>query len=767
VLQGLDKQALEAFGWAVALFLSILVVMFSTRAAWKRGLGGVFSFLPSGLTALDGFLVNRVTFVFGTRWNGFRRAGLARWLHLTTMLFGLALATALAPLPLAYAAAGLGLIGVVAIFRQWNWDEEDRSAGVPAQDRRIRVDNDLTNEGLFAIAALFLLFPPLLFRLQTGGDPFLRNPEVFHLLGYSAFVLEQFRQAVPVLGNIEVYVDAPLLGVEPVSGVGSHAAFGLRLTFELVLIAGVFLIIDVSRKIASGRDLREQIAGLIDSDETRSLAAVDHLFGLARLGQTGARDLLQQCALGEVAEGKLAMAAQGTAADRLVALAKLRPEYGMVLLTISIEGYRRLRTARSSDPLASAFASDRLANALTDLGKLEGGQAGKARLEEAVAAYRAVLEVRTRETMPSDCASTQNNLAIALKVLGQWEGGEAGKARLEEAVAAYRAALEVYTCEAMPSDWAMTQNNMASALSDLGEWEGGEVGKALLEEAVAAYRAALEVRTREAMPTQWAMTQNNLAIALSDLGELEGGEAGKARLEEAVAAYRAALEVYTREAMPSDWASTQNNMATALQALSEWEGGEAGKARLEEVVAAHRAALEVRTREAMPSSWASTQNNLAAALSALGELEGGEAGKALLEEAVAAHRAILEVRTREAMPSDWASTQNNLATALQDLGELEGGEAGKARLVEAVAAYRAALEVYTREAMPSNWTSTQNNLSTALRVLGEWEGGEAGKALLEEARGILLDLIAYWDAVGDEERAEAARSMLAELGTAS
>jgi uncharacterized membrane protein YozB (DUF420 family) len=115
VLQGLDIQALEAFGWAVALFLSTLAVVFSIRAAWKRGLGGFFSFLPSALAALDGFLVNRVTFLFGTRWNKFRHAGLVRWSHLTILLFGLALTTALAPLPLAYAAAALGLIGVIAI----------------------------------------------------------------------------------------------------------------------------------------------------------------------------------------------------------------------------------------------------------------------------------------------------------------------------------------------------------------------------------------------------------------------------------------------------------------------------------------------------------------------------------------------------------------------------------------------------------------------------------------------------------------------------
>ena len=46
-----------------------------------------------------------------------------------------------------------------------------------------------------------------------------------------------------------------------------------------------------------------------------------------------------------------------------------------------------------------------------DLGERESGTA---RLEEAVAAYRAALEERTRERVPLDWATTQNNLGIAL-----------------------------------------------------------------------------------------------------------------------------------------------------------------------------------------------------------------------------------------------------------------------------------------------------------------------------------------------------------------
>ena len=81
---------------------------------------------------------------------------------------------------------------------------------------------------------------------------------------------------------------------------------------------------------------------------------------------------------------------------------------------------------------------------------------------------------------------TQNNLGTALQVLGE---RESGTARLEEAVAAYRAALEERTRERVPLDWAVTQNNLGTALTRLGERESGT---ARLEEAVGAYRAALE-----------------------------------------------------------------------------------------------------------------------------------------------------------------------------------------------------------------------------------------------------------------------------------
>jgi hypothetical protein len=73
---------------------------------------------------------------------------------------------------------------------------------------------------------------------------------------------------------------------------------------------------------------------------------------------------------------------------------------------------------------------------------------------------------RTRERVPLDWAMTQNNLGNALGTLGE---RESGTARLEEAVAAYRAALTERTRERVPLQWAMSLGSEGSALMELAE----------------------------------------------------------------------------------------------------------------------------------------------------------------------------------------------------------------------------------------------------------------------------------------------------------
>jgi len=267
-------------------------------------------------------------------------------------------------------------------------------------------------------------------------------------------------------------------------------------------------------------------------------------------------------------------------------------------------------------------------------------------------------------------ASTQDqrgaaltNLGYALATLGE---REAGTARLEQAVAAYRAALTERTQDRVPLDWAMTQNNLGNALRTLGE---REAGTERLEQAVEAYHAALTERRQDRVPLGWAATQMNLGNALWTLGERE---AGTERLEEAVEAYRAALTERTQDRVPLDWAMTQNNLGNALWTLGERE---AGTERLEQAVAAYRAALTERTQARVPLDWAATQMNLGNALATLGERE---AGTERLEQAVAAYRAALTERTQDRVPLDWARTLGNEGVALLTLAD-RTGDLGRAR----------------------------------------------------------------------------------------
>ena len=71
-------------------------------------------------------------------------------------------------------------------------------------------------------------------------------------------------------------------------------------------------------------------------------------------------------------------------------------------------------------------------------------ESGTARLEEAVAAYRAALQERTRERVPFQWARTQENLANVFRSLATRTADEARRAYLTDALAAVDGALAVY-----------------------------------------------------------------------------------------------------------------------------------------------------------------------------------------------------------------------------------------------------------------------------------------------------------------------------------
>lgn len=200
---------------------------------------------------------------------------------------------------------------------------------------------------------------------------------------------------------------------------------------------------------------------------------------------------------------------------------------------------------REQSPKDWAMTQYNLGLALSYQGKRTSGAgspAGSLRLlGEAVTAFRAALTVYTREQSPQDWASTQYNLASALMNQGQGrgvperEGGasDAENMRLDgEAVTAYRAALEIYTREQVPQDWAHAQFNLGGVLTNQSMHAEDAEGKRLLGEALTAYRASLEIYTRKELPQDWASTQFSIAFTLRALADRsETAEAKRLRAE--------------------------------------------------------------------------------------------------------------------------------------------------------------------------------------------------------------------------------------------
>jgi tetratricopeptide (TPR) repeat protein len=87
-----------------------------------------------------------------------------------------------------------------------------------------------------------------------------------------------------------------------------------------------------------------------------------------------------------------------------------------------------------------------------------------ARLEEAVAAYRAALEERSRERVPLQWATTQNNLGTALSTLGE---RESGTARLEEAISCWDACLTVVSSAWLPEWVQIVRSSRDDTLAEI------------------------------------------------------------------------------------------------------------------------------------------------------------------------------------------------------------------------------------------------------------------------------------------------------------
>jgi len=175
----------------------------------------------------------------------------------------------------------------------------------------------------------------------------------------------------------------------------------------------------------------------LETEDSEARVLLDQARAAIEAGDYGrAERLLDQAEARELAGIE---AAQTTVEQRRLSAAAVRAEQAELFLIQLHHPKAAERFAAAAELVPDSKPEQRLAyqersaDALYRQGDEKGDNEA---LKEAIRAYRDLLEAYPRDRVPQDWTRTQNNLGLALWRLGE---RESGTARLEEAVAAFRA----------------------------------------------------------------------------------------------------------------------------------------------------------------------------------------------------------------------------------------------------------------------------------------------------------------------------------------
>lgn len=258
-------------------------------------------------------------------------------------------------------------------------------------------------------------------------------------------------------------------------------------------------------------------------------------------------------------------------------------ERAQMLMELAMSLQRRPKTAQHlsaalslyDEALALCPAQDALLAARLAARRATALQAmpgeGSAPIEEARAAYQAVIPVLARLGGPAELAEAEMNLGLCLQHLAG-----AGRARIGEAIAAYQRALRTFDAKRYPAEFAILQSNLATAFLSMNS----PLREAL---AVQCFEEGLKAVSLVEHPVEYAMLQNNLGNALQSIASSHVLE----NHVRALAAYDEALKVRTRAARPVEYANTLANRANCLWTLGRADEARAAYAEARELFQAH------------------------------------------------------------------------------------------------------------------------------------------------------------------------------------
>lgn len=378
-----------------------------------------------------------------------------------------------------------------------------------------------------------------------------------------------------------------------------------------------------------------------------------------------------------------------------------------------------------------ARVESNLAVAQRDKALLSTGNDRRELLESSIANLKAALDVRKKEVLPDEWATTTAEYADSLS-----ERASAAKLKersdgLAKAGCLYKSVIDYYDTAKRDHNAALVRINFARTL--LLESNDAPLGpSAILGDAEVQCRKALMALKAGSPSQEWAKAQNILGLVLQ--ARMATTRDPAPLLKAAIYAHREALKVFSRDTFPDDWATTQIYLGNAfyLEAVTASDKN-AEIDYLESAAAADRVALSVFDLDGTPALWSLAAMNLAENLRKLIEIAPENEVVGMVSELVQTERGLLKASelVSDTLPR-W-STERDLAFALSLESKRALGEDKGNNLTEAADEYRASIVDLGIGGRNDDRARIQRSLAEDLLELADAQEPESGKVNLLQA----------------------------------
>ena len=430
-----------------------------------------------------------------------------RWSAFLGVFLVLALTATFAPVPVALGAVLVGIVVVLAIYRAWERDEQEREV-IEERGQKAPDGNDLGNEIMVGLAFLIVFFTLGFDRVAQQQTIYTGTP-VYPIATTAGFIWGEVLKAIPLVDASEVFGLSNVSGVEATGSVGRTLTFVFRVFLDLLLIGALIRLVGLLSRQASGKDIRHLRERLRTGDKIAFDQAFQKLAAFAMEGNLNSRNLMERIALREFDSPRLQRPAIVIrAVDVLFAVGEKFRSRRFYPIIIDASRYVLESLSPEKDPERWQGMHMRLGLAQYELG-MRGG--GNQPIRDALETYQAALRHLSLEEDPEAWAAMQRQIGTILALLGS---REEDAELLRQAIEAFRANQSVNTLEVNSKAWTAAQGEISSATLNLAFAIDSRVP---LEDLVSSFDPLIQQYDKETHPKIWFDLQTMRAVCLMKL----------------------------------------------------------------------------------------------------------------------------------------------------------------------------------------------------------------------------------------------------------